>query len=427
MINQKAIAVFSLLASCMFFTLGGLHAQDEDTKILNDFVKSRGNGIISFDATNIKQFWIDKSVVARNNTIEILLSASSQRKSLPFGIQLANVNETQDCKIDILSESSDVSFSILNGESEILSKSAMEEKFINYNVYSTSFHLENTQNLFFNVVFSSKTSDILSIKKIILSFSQNKNTTFLVSPGSLKLGNESFISEGGTIEKVSENSFKTNSNTNDLTFFTEKTIILSDKEITSAITIKNIGKIPVGAYVGFRPYTNKHSILRSTAYPYKETNQILSVVSSQAGTNSIIVDSIPTEWEKNCTLALNAKKDFSDIPNLSIVPARITEVKPLENGQAEIVLNRNLSAPLDKNMKLRIHNGRGGYIYTNSKRLNPGEEVTFTTSVKKDENNLKYLSPIFPKGVYCVKPIIVLVPTETGEHSCLISDYVVSY
>ena len=89
----------------------------DDSKLIEQFIQSKGySEIIVFDASNIKQFWTDKTVFSRDGLIHVSLNKNdnSTFESVPLRIQLANVKETQDCKIDIITDNSDVSFTVFN-------------------------------------------------------------------------------------------------------------------------------------------------------------------------------------------------------------------------------------------------------------------------------------------------------------------------
>lgn len=182
------------------FSAGALFSQEkDDSAIINEYVKSLGyTSYISFDASNIKQFWIDNSVVSKNGSIVIL--PKSNHLSEKLKLQLANVVETQDCKVDVLFEEPDTVFSVMNQKSEVLSSSSQEKDFIQYHVASASFHLESLEDFSFSLQFSSKSSDTISIKKIILSFSDNKSSMYLGSPGFNSLLKE-FDERGISVEK----------------------------------------------------------------------------------------------------------------------------------------------------------------------------------------------------------------------------------
>ena len=131
-----------------------LSAQDESSILLDNFVKSKGERTISFDAGNIKQFWIDNSVIARDNFIEIFLSKDSTCQSIPLNLRLINVDETQDCKIEVVTDSPNARFTVVDDKKNVLSESKREDDFIQYHVLSSIIHLEETKKQSFNLVFS---------------------------------------------------------------------------------------------------------------------------------------------------------------------------------------------------------------------------------------------------------------------------------
>ena len=158
-----------------------MHETDSDEKLLSEYVNSKGSDIISFDFSNIKQFWISPTVLSRDNLIQIMLN--DKRESEPLKIQLANVLETQDCRIDIITNDSDLKFLVTNDDSKSLSTSSPEQDFLHYHIVSSVFHLEDTKDFSFCLRFSSSKADTLTIKKILLSFSNNKESRYLGSPG----------------------------------------------------------------------------------------------------------------------------------------------------------------------------------------------------------------------------------------------------
>ena len=145
----KYAILFLSICSPMLFAQKAKQDVKDDSILLDDYIKSKHNsGIVIFDSSNAKQFWIDKSVYCKDNVINIQLEQAKNAsfESVPLKIKLVNVNEAQDCKVDLISETPNVSFSILNEKSATLSKSSLEEKFIDYNVYSSTFHLEDAKD-----------------------------------------------------------------------------------------------------------------------------------------------------------------------------------------------------------------------------------------------------------------------------------------
>ena len=419
------VTVVSLMG--MLFLSIKVLAQDAPPKesnetLLNQYVKSKGNEIIIFSASNIKQFWIDNSVVSRNNSVDILLKS---QKSVAFPIQLSNVKESQDCRIDVITEVSDLEFSILDDRSKEIVSSQKEEDFLNYSVHSCCFHLEDIYKFLFKIVFYSDNT-IVSIKKIILSFSDNKDSNFLSSPGAITFTSSDIIPSASLqTEEVSKQSFKaTGKRTN---IIPSKKIYTTNNTLSASVKIKNIGEVPTTLYIGYELYNKDCNRLDVRNYLHQKTNKILNVISSSAGSNRIIVDSC-TDWIKNGVIALNAKEDMSDIPNCSIVDGKIVEVRQLENGQAEIELDKPLKTAIERGTNVRIHRTGGGYIYTNTKVLAPGEEEEFKSTIKKDESSLEYSQKVISKGTYYVIPVILSHSTDPDkENTILIEDYTVSY
>ena len=186
-ILQKVIAIFLFLSAACLVNADTPKTDVNDSKLIDEFVKAKGYaGIISFDASNIKQFWIEKDVFCKDDNINIVvkqINNAQKTESVPLKIQLSNVIETQDCKIDIISDSADVAFSVKNSKEKVISKSSNENDFIQYHVSSALVHLDDTPDFSFQFVFSSDKTDILKIKRIILSFSNNKESKYLGSSG----------------------------------------------------------------------------------------------------------------------------------------------------------------------------------------------------------------------------------------------------
>jgi hypothetical protein len=161
-------------------------------------------------------------------------------------------------------------------------------------------------------------------------------------------------------------------------------------------------------------------------YPFKN-NGVSHIVSARENSATIIVDSFPA-WSRGGYVALNAKEDLSDIPNTNLLDGTIVSVKQLENGYGEIIMNKPLKKALEKGTAIRIHGTAGSYFYTNEKVLQPGEESTFNSSIRKNEDSIVYSSKEFPKGVYYVQPLILSYSVEKdAENTIVISDYSISF
>lgn len=430
----RYITIVAALLFCTFFVARadsqptGLFSVDSsaEEEYLEDYIKSKGySSCIVFDSANIKQFWFDRSVLCQGGNICVFLDnkTNSGFEGVPLRIKLLNVNESQDCNVDVITDSQDVGFVVMDSNFKVLSKSYAEQPFGQYRVASSLFHLEDTPDYSFCLNFSSRTDDELSIKRIILSFSNNKNSSFLFSPGFLEINRDCFDVFSATLSE--EKAFTLKGKNSKI--LSKKLIVVSDKPVETSARVKNIGDKPTHIYVGFIVYTKDKVELRGNNFPYKNLNNVLTVVSSEAGSNSVIVNSY-SEWTKNCYLALNAEEDLYDVPNTTFADGRIVEVKKLSDGKAEITMDKPFKTALETGTKVRIHGVMEGYLYTNNKILQPGEEEVFISSIKKNGSFQQYSSKAFSRGVYSVRPVVLSYSVDANEeNTVVISDYTVSY
>ena len=412
-------------ALCLpYMTYAQSAADSNNAKLLDDFIRSKGySSSIEFNAANIKQFWVDQSVLSQNDSIVISTenSKTGSWTSVPLKIQLANVSEAQDCRVSVISTTPDFSFAVTNDKSVKLSDSSAEDDFIHYHVASSDFHLEDAPGFSFHLVFSSKAASPISIQKIVLSFTNNKNSSVLISPGTLRITKNDLVvnSKTGSLSDHSDNGILMTGK--QVSVFTSKFIPVDDNEISVLLTIKNIGNKPSRIYAGFALYSKDRKAMDNRNYPYKNINKVLNVVSVDKAAGKLVVDSYPDEWTKNCFLAWGAEKDLSDVPNDKIVNGKITEVRKLENGQAEIVMSSPIKTALEEGAKVRVH-GTGSHLYPNIKVVQPGEEATFPATIRKDKDSLEFSTKAFSKGVYYVKPVILSL-----EDNVVITDYRISF
>ena len=193
----------------------------------------------------------------------------------------------------------------------------------------------------------------------------------------------------------------------------------------SSVTIKNIGDTETTVYVGYGAYTQDGVWLNARNYPVSD--KVLKVLSSQEGSTSIFVDAY-SDWKKGYYLALNTQEDFSDIPNNFFAEGTISEIKKKDNGQAEIILSAPIKTKIKEGTKVRIHGYNGAYLYTGIRTLQPGEEHTFSSTIKKDESYVGYSSKAFSKGVYYVIPLILSYTTDPNKkNTILISNFSINY
>ena len=411
-----------------------VYAQKEsiDNKFLDEFIASQGyKSTIIFDASNIKQFWIDNTVMTKDGEIVVLLSSYKQKFESSFHkIQLANVDKLLDCKIDVITNDSGLSFSIVDKASKVLSTSASKEDFIQSHIISASFHLEDVPDYSFSLKFFSNESSTANIKKIVLSFAHNNNSSFLTSPGVLHIGTDDVtLFSGTTIKKDTDNkkSFFVTGKTSK--FFSNKKIFISDNVLKGSASFKNVGKTPTYVYLAYAPYTKDGILINCTVTPYNNNHQVLRVLSHEKDSNKVVVDSYPEEWTKGCFLALNAKEDLSDFPNTHLVGSKILEINKISDNHVEIVFEKNVAETIEPGMLVRIQAPHGApYMYPVYKLLEPGEEIKLTTTLQKNDTLYGFSGRVFCKGTEFVVPMIISISKNPDdENTVLISDFTVSY
>ena len=416
------LAIF--LAAAATLPLFAQNKDGKDSEKLETFIKNKDSlGVITFDSTNIKQFWVSNTVLSQNDLIQISLERTDRGwKSVLLPIQLANVNEAMDCKVSVVTDQSDISFSVFDSKSKKLSDSSKEQDFIQDHILSSSFHLENANDFMLNIQFFS-VKPVLSIKKAFLTLSTNKDSQFLGSPGILKVTRGLVTPVAKT--QLGETDFEVTGVQSQI--LTKKNILISDNAIKTTVTVKNVGSTSTKIYIGYSVHAKDGKKIDSRNYPYKNVNKILHVISAEKGSKAIIVDSV-AECAKGCKLVQNAKEDLSDIPNLNLICDHIEEVKNLENGHMEIVMDTPLKDAIEKGTKLRIHGKGGAFLYMHEKNLKSGEEETFASSIQKDDAYLEYSSKALSRGVYFVRPVILSHTSgSTEENTVLIKEFNVSY
>lgn len=424
----KTIAILSSLMMTLFaYAQTGTNNQADDSKLLDSYIQSKGYGsTISFLPSNIKQFWVDKSVLSHDNCIKISLNktAAGNWESVPLRIQLANVDASLDCKVEIVSKEKDIAFSVLNDDLKTIGTSSDQPPFVQYNIYSSTFSLEKTQDSSFYLKFiSKKAKALLEIKRIILSFSNNEQ--FVVSPGRIAFFENTIEVREGVVSQEGNSFQATGYYTS---FQSTKRIILSNNTINNSITVKNTGNTPTRIYIGYAPYTKDGKNINCTNNLYKGENNILKIVSCENNSKKIVVDSYP-KWEKNCVLVLNAKEDFSDFPNFSFIGGTIVNVEKMENGQSTITFDKAITQTIEPGTSVRIQAPKGStYIYTKSQVLQPGEEAVLQSQIKQDNTLKLYGGLTFCAETYYVRPIFMSFSVDrTKKNTVLVSDYSISY
>ena len=431
--TPKTIFFFVCIV-CLFFiqaVQGETPGDDSQQELLNKFIASKGPGIISFDASNIKQFWIDKSVISRSSFFEILLNKNTN-ESLPFNLQLINVSEEQDCKIEVITTNQDLSFKVIGKKSKVISESQEKTSFLHYTIVSSTFHLYDVTDYSFSVQFSATEKDIISCQGVILSFP--KNNLFKQSPGVLKLDADSFSpSNSYKVTEKSNDFFEVSGNRT--TLLSKNQIQVNDNTLKYSVTLKNTGIVAAEIYGGYAPFAKGGRQIGNSNMPYKEKNPILKIESVDYEANKIIVNQYP-EWEKGCFVALDAKEDLSDFPNFNLINGKISDVTKIDEEHTAITFDKPFNTTIKVGTMIRIQAKEGAsYIYKIRYNLAPGEEKTFTGEMKKEDDYFKYSAKAFCKNTFYVMPILLFyssdqngkVNANAGDHTIQISDFSISY
>lgn len=386
---------------------------NNDTTLINEYIQSQVNGnTIVFDYKNIKQYWVSNTVFCNNNQFCLLLQKDkkdNKLKSAPLKIQLANVDDSMLCRVNVITTSNDFDFDIINKNNQVISRSNEIKSFITYYDKTACFSLFDTGNYSFDFVFSSDNLDKLNIERIVLSFLPKEKTIIDIEKNNVLLSNAELSEEDSFIMKGKRSQL----------VFKDKVIIPNDY-LRSRITIKNIGNSPTHIYIGYSVHASNGEMINHRSFPYNNKNNVLEVVAIDKPGNKITVKEYPQDWAKNCYLALNAKEDLSDVPSTNFVDARILDVKKTANGQGEITFEKAFSKDIRIGDKVRIHGIPGAFLYTDINDLLPDEEKTFFSAMKRDDESVEYSSKAFSKGAYFVKPVVLSFSTNSNEENTIL-------
>ena len=427
-VKTKTITViftllFSMILAAQNTTDQRLISTNDEKDLINKYIHTKGNMIVSFDASNIKQFWVDNSVIAEKDSFVISLTKdkTDSYKSKPLKIQLANVDASYECNAFVLTQTDNVNFSLTDADLNPVSFNNKKDSFVDYHELSSSFRLIEIKDNTFHFSFTSS-SQVIEVKAIVLSFFQKNK--YPSHPGYLVMNPDTIQTDAKLIPN-NKQSFSVNG-TNALLISKEK-IYVTDNTIYSTLTIKNTGNKPFNAIFGYQPYTKDGKRIDNQSIPYKNDNHVIKVLSSSETKDKLIVDSYP-EWEEKCTSALNASPDLADFPNCSLLESTILKINKLEDNKAEIILNKPLKNDVSAGTALRVQSPNGlSRIWTASKKLEPGESTTLISKIKKNDSFLKFTADAFCKGTHYVLPVIFLYSLQNEESSAKIDSCIVSF
>ena len=421
----------SIIVSLMTFSLMSQaqidsKIQNDDSNLLEQYIQSQGyTNSIKFDASNIKQFWVDKSVRSQNNAVKLILHSSKNMKfeSIPLRILFKNINASLSCRIDVFLKETGISFSVSNANNKVLATSSSANDFLSYKALSSTVRFEDIDNSSFFLKFQSADTSEITIDAIVFSFSENKD--YLHSPGALLLDTANTTCMPATSNGSDGKSiFPTGEITS---VESNKKIIVSDNQLSAKVKVKNIGKNAAKVYLGYIVYSKDAMKLNSRNYPYKKDSPVLKVVSVDEINNKIVVDQYG-DWTRGCFIAMNAQEDNADVPNTTLLDSRIDNVTKLENGYSEITLISTPKKKLKKDDMIRIHGSSSSNLYVGSKTLQPGEEAVLSSTIQKEDDYLQFAPESLSKGVFYAAPFIRSKSLEqNAEHTIAFEDFVVSF
>lgn len=399
-----------------------------DRNEIDKYLSAKRENSIIFDSTNIKQFWIDKTVSAFDDGITILLDSlnNGSYRSIPQKIKFMNIDESMDCVIETGVDALDVNMEIYGENGKEIPQKKTETAFQQRKIISSTIHLDDLSftNNTINLVFSSKTKDLISLKKIVISFHTNLNSSFIFNHGKMKIQLNDIIFSEGEISESENNLILLGKR---CLAFTKDNIVAGDTPIKISAKIDNKGDNRAKIYIGYAIYSHEKKPLYPKNYPYSPDNEIIHIIEANNGSKSIIVDKYP-KWEKGCFLAFNATDDLSDIPSFDISIGSIRDITKMDNGNAIITLSNELTSSYSPGTLARVHGMREGYLYKVKDFINPGESKTYETEIVKDDNYLLFSSQALSRNVYYVKPVIGFVSSDL-EKDCKIeiTDGIIDY
>ena len=148
---------------------------------------------------------------------------------------------------------------------------------------------------------------------------------------------------------------------------------------------KRIEGTPTMIYFGFETFLANGK----TPVSNEHVNAIAGSFSTFAkdvkkGDSVIYLDNTASKWRKlgNTYLALDAKKDFSDLPNYKIVRAPITKIEKCAEGY-KVTLGAKIPRAIAKGTAVRQHIS-GGYMYAAGYKAHKGDDFVKFQGVVKD-------------------------------------------
>ena len=174
--------------------------------------------------------------------------------------------------------------------------------------------------------------------------------------------------------------------------------------------VKNTGTAPVTVHYAFRLFDKDNGWLNNSHFPLSPKIKLSKVINSDTKHNKITVSGKCSGWRIGNSLVINAKEDYSDVPNKNNI-GFIKAINPLNNGNTEITLTRTNNMEIPVGCLLRPHGGNW-YTFSQTKQIPPGESVLFSGNMLQKSKNVFYTSTLLPEGIEKVSPFILILSSK---------------
>lgn len=279
----------------------------------------------------------------------------------------------------------------------------------------------------------SKYGKILKKTRLFTSKKKKKNVCFYHFSPTNKYANSNPIHVAGTHSCVfSKPDIKfeaTKIMDDDATTVTGKTSRMYFKDFISvplhnridmSVTVKNIGSTPTKVSTGYSVYNKNKERVWKECFPYNYSNNILIIQKANQGESVVTAQASSFQWEKDCKIALDAVEDLSDIPNLNLLSGTILDTRNNNDGTIEITISSPLDKTINSGTPFRVTNKAGApNLYMTEAFLEPGDVLTFSSSIAKYETYHSYSKAALPAGIYYVKPLLFSTSLDRTQENTI--------
>lgn len=159
---------------------------------------------------------------------------------------------------------------------------------------------------------------------------------------------------------------------------------LFDVDVAKKYTLKAEAKLisggPAPTYVGFLPHTKDGRPIHCETVNILTGSETTVAAGAEKGATKLILKATP-QWKRRgvVAIALNAKKDYSDLPNFNIL---LCKSYGIVKDTVEVTLRKPLAADIAAGTPVRGHVS-GGYMYTAGfRQLADGQSFEFKGSAR---------------------------------------------